>query len=63
MNKCFTNEDCKHAPKCKEDPKGKKLPDKPNPKVCQGNDAIECTNDIHCKVDGCKGKVCNFVKG
>ena len=59
----MSHEDCKLAPKCKVDPTGKKLPSKPKPKVCQGNDAKECTNDIDCKVDGCKGKICSYVEG
>ena len=61
--KCLSHEDCKLPPKCKVNPDGKQLPNKPKPKVCQGNDAKECTNDNDCKVDGCKGKKCSYVQG
>ena len=60
--KCLSHEDCKLPPKCKVNPDGKQLPNKPKPKVCQGNNAKECTNDNDCKVDGCKGKKCSYVQ-
>ena len=60
--KCFSHEDCKLAPKCKVNPTGKQLPNKPKPKVCEGNKSKDCTNDIDCKVEGCKGKVCSNVE-
>ena len=59
---CFSHEDCKSAPKCKVNPTGKQLPDKPKPKVCEGNKSKVCTSDIHCKVEGCKGKFCSNVE-
>ena len=61
--KCLSHEDCKLPPKCKVNPEGKILPNKPTPKVCQGNDAKGCTNDNDCKVDGCNGKKCSYVEG
>ena len=60
--KCLSNEDCKLAPKCKVNPTGKQLPGKPKPKVCESNESKDCTNDIDCIVQGCKGKVCNNVE-
>ena len=59
---CLSDQDCKLAPKCKVNPTGKKIPGKPKPKVCEGNQSKECTNDIHCKVEGCKGKICSNVE-
>ena len=61
--RCLSDQDCKFAPKCKVNPDGKQLPNKPTPKVCQGNKVKECTNDNDCKVDGCKGKKCSYVQG
>ena len=61
--KCLSHDDCKLAPKCQVNPQGKRLPGKQNPKVCFGNEAKECTNDVQCVVDGCKGKICSNVDG
>ena len=60
--RCLSHDDCKLAPKCIVNPNGKKLPNKPKPKYCDGNKSKECTNDVHCKVEGCKGKACTNVE-
>ena len=56
---CYSDADCNQAPKCIVKPGGKKVKGKPAPKRCKGNDAIECKNDVHCKIDGCSGKKCS----
>ena len=60
---CYSDADCNQAPKCIVKPGGKKVKGKPAPKHCKGNDVIECTNDVHCRVDGCSGKKCSSAIG
>lgn len=60
---CLTNADCKVAPKCIPKPKGKAKPGGKRPKWCKGNEGTECTNDVHCKVEGCTLKTCDKDQG
>ena len=55
---CLSDADCNLAPKCIPKPKAKAKKGKKPPKVCHGNEGTECTNDVHCKVEGCEGKKC-----
>ena len=57
VTSCYSDADCKQAPKCVVKP-GKAPPGQKKSKHCKGNEATECTNDVQCKIEGCQGKKC-----